>query len=260
VNSSEIKETPLVIPVNKKQIVGMIHLPPIQNPKVIIMCHGYTGDKVGPWPYLFVTAARFFAKNGWAVIRFDFRGSGESSGSWEEQNLETEIEDLGAVLNYVTKRQELNQEKIGVIGHSRGGALALIKTSQDSRIKSLVTWAAVANWKPLWGKTAGEISKKGYISFSSFKETGQLLKIDFKYDPVTNFSSKINVPTLIIHGEKDGKRTGEVPLSHAKALLKSIKSRKALFVIKGAGHLFFAEKHRQQLFKQTLDWFDGTLK
>ena len=246
--------------VNKEQIVGMLHLPENKGKvPAIIMCHGFTGDKVGPYPYLFVYMARYLASRGFAVLRFDFRGSGESEGKFEKQNIPSMLLDLDKAIEFISTQKEINSEKIGLVGHSRGGSVAIIKTSEDPRIKALVTWAAPANWDDIWQKAAENILKIGLIQISNLKETKKLVETDFKFNPITRWAEKVKAPWLIIHGSKDGVSQGSVPVDHAKKLCDASGKKAQLKIIEGAGHSFFEKESRKELFSSTVNFLKNNL-
>lgn len=252
-----MKETPVTFRSKNKQIVGILHLPNRKKSPVIIMCHGFTGSKIGTAYGLFVQAAREFCKKGFAVLRFDFRGSGDSEGKFEDQTIETEVEDTKSALGFVKKIPTIDKNKIGIIGFSRGGAVAIIAASMYKGIKCLVTWASVADFKPLWFKREiQKLKQEGYyFNHKGFKITKTLWQSDLKWN-ATKYAWKITVPFLILHGTLDR----SVPVTHARILFKNANEPKKLQLIKASNHLFFKSSHREQLINYTVDWFNKWLK
>lgn len=252
-------EKQVVFNIKNEKIFGLLHTPnKAGKSPLLIISHGFAGDKTGPYPYLFVSAARFFAKNGWAVLRFDFRGNGDSEGAFEEQNIDSQLEDLQAIVKSLEEFSEIDSSRIVLLGHSRGGAVSLIQASKDKKIKGLITWATPANWNDIWGEVAEEIKKKGFIYFSNLKETKQLVETDFKYNPLTNWAKEVKQPWLIIHGEKDGETVGSVPISHAKELHR-FSPNSNLKIIKKADHYFFEKEVREELFETTLNFLNDLI-
>jgi alpha/beta superfamily hydrolase len=81
-------EIPLTFKCEKQQIVGILHLPKEKRKiPLVILVHGWSANKLGTWNAFFVKAARGFSKNGFAVLRFDFRGSGDSEGRFKTKPL-----------------------------------------------------------------------------------------------------------------------------------------------------------------------------
>ena len=257
-----MREQPIWIPNKNTHLVGVLHIPSIKKQyPTVILCHGFMGDKLGPRPWGFVTFARCLAKQNFAVVRFDFLGGGESGGEFKNQSITSELEDLKKVISWVVK-QPWHNSKIGVVGHSRGGAVGLIHASRSKQINTVVTWAAPAEWKSIWGKTANIIRKNGSIKESTLDITKQLVNDDFSnYQPITKFGKEVTQPVLIIHGTKDGESSGNVPLEHARMLYDSIASpSKKLYLIKGAGHLFYEASEREELFRLTKSWLSAVLR
>lgn len=89
-------------------------------------------------PY-FEVLADYLTRNGIAVLRFDDRGVGGSTGVYEEATTFDFAKDGQAAFNYLDSRPEVDRTKIGVIGHSEGAAAAIILASMEKRIKFLIS-------------------------------------------------------------------------------------------------------------------------
>ena len=83
-----------------QRIVGMTRAP------ALLICHGFTGDKVENH-FIFVKMARRLADAGFFAMRFDFRGSGESEGDFSDMTVPAEIDDARVALAHrgINKRQ-----------------------------------------------------------------------------------------------------------------------------------------------------------
>lgn len=77
--------------------------------KIVILAHGFTGNK-SESDRLFVTAARSLAASGITALRFDFMGSGDSSGEFYEMSPNTEIRDLLDVIAW-TRRKKFRADR-----------------------------------------------------------------------------------------------------------------------------------------------------
>lgn len=89
----------------------------------------------------FLVIADFLTRNGFAVLRFDDRGVGESEGSHSEATSFDFAEDVNAAVEYLKTRKEINKNKIGMIGHSEGGMIACIVASSNDDIGFIVLMA-----------------------------------------------------------------------------------------------------------------------
>ena len=142
---------------NKKPIVYDVYYNENQKPKpVVIFCHGYKGFKDwGAWHLV----AEAFAKAGFFFIKFNFSHNGGTVDepidfpdleAFAENNYTKELDDLETVIEFfaTTKHYmlEADVKNISLIGHSRGGGIALIKAQENDKVKKVITWAGVSDY------------------------------------------------------------------------------------------------------------------
>ncbi|MEM3732644.1 MAG: alpha/beta fold hydrolase [Candidatus Bathyarchaeia archaeon] len=228
---------------NGKRIFGNLHSP-YKGAPCIIALHGLESDKdSGKWP---IMASRL-CREGYACLRFNFRGCGEkpevSEGKFEKTNLTSRIKDFKSALNFLKQNTEIDVRRIGVIGSSFGGMVAI--AAQEEAVKALVTLATPYK--------IDFIFKKGedyYVLPSGKKVTKDFLKDLQKYN-LLNCIKNLTSPILIIHGESD-----EVaPVEHAYKLFKAAKEPKRIEIIKGANHTFSNIEHLNKVVELSLSWF-----
>jgi len=121
---------------------------------VVIFAHGYKGFKDwGHWDLI----ARAFAEAGCFFMKFNFSHNGTTTEeaieftdleAFAQNNFSKEWIDIDAVLDFVLKQdytipEDLDLDRLTLIGHSRGGGLSIVKTAEDQRIQKLITWASV---------------------------------------------------------------------------------------------------------------------
>jgi len=211
-----------------QKLVGILH--ENKTDKIIIICHGMTGSKENN--FIPLLSNNLF-ENGFSVLRFDFTGNGESGKEINEGTYSQEINDLGNAIDFLEK---LNYKKICVIGHSMGGTVSIIRTSIDKRINCLIPIAAPVHpgKESLFPHQQKELEERGWILWWGHRKLKKSFFDDAsKYD-CTKYVKKINVPILILHGEKDG----TIPLQQAKDLYKNANEPKYLGIIKEARHCF----------------------
>lgn len=90
----------------------------------------------------FLVIADHLTKNGFAVLRFDDRGFGESEGNYSLATTMDFAEDVRGAVNFLKTRNEIDKQKIGLIGHSEGGMIASIVASTSDDIAFIVLMAA----------------------------------------------------------------------------------------------------------------------
>ncbi|NPA90160.1 MAG: alpha/beta fold hydrolase [Chloroflexi bacterium] len=243
---------------NKGQrIASMLHLPDEQKPHPgILMLHGFTGHRMESH-LLFVKAARTFARAGYTVLRFDFRGSGESEGRFQDMTIPEEIDDALHVFNWFAAHPTVDPERLTVLGLSMGGCIAAHVAGMDDRVKALILWAPVADPDsltthiaettpldpPLGPQPDGTIDLGGYLVGPEFLETLPDIK---PLQVVKNYTG----PALIVHGTKDP----SVPPSHAEMYKEVLGDRAELVWVEGADHTFSAHVWEQFVFRTTLEW------
>lgn len=105
---------------------------PGTNGATVILAHGRNSERSWMLPH-----AHYLSKDGFSVLMFDLRYSGESEG--KEQTLGAkEAWDIGAALDYLKDRSDVDPEKIGVQGISLGAASAILATAERPEIRGVV--------------------------------------------------------------------------------------------------------------------------
>lgn len=124
------------------QLVGMLHLPEGKKKSpIVIFNHGYTGNHLESHR-IFRYACIELCKVGIAGFRFSRRGHGDSDGDFSDITLTGEISDLKAAIDFICTLPEVDKNKIGVIGYSHGGMMAINEAARDQRIKTVLTWSS----------------------------------------------------------------------------------------------------------------------
>ncbi len=220
----------------------------------VVVIHGFKGFK--DWGMFPVLADRL-ARAGFAAVTFNLSGSGvndEGDFAWPERfghnTFSAELEDIRTVLAALD-RGELGLPRppaIGLVGHSRGGGMAVLTAAGNSRIGALVTWAAISH-VDRWPGQAAAWRAAGKLDVVN-QRTGQVLPLylDVLDDIERNRSGALDIaaaarrvvaPWLILHGGADS----SVPPDEAHALAAAGAGRSAptrLLVLPEAGHTFGA--------------------
>ncbi|WP_162946396.1 alpha/beta hydrolase family protein [Chitinophaga barathri] len=97
------------------------------------------GLMLGHKPYQVI--ADHLTKNGFAVLRYDDRGIGASTGVMKGADIADFTRDAKAALVYLRSRKEVDTKKTGIIGHSEGGAIGLAVAAEDPSLGFLVSMA-----------------------------------------------------------------------------------------------------------------------
>ena len=117
----------------KLQLAGTLTIPagPGPFPAVVLLSDADEQDRNGTVDNyaLLGQLADYLTRRGIAVLRFDDRGSGKSTGT-PQANLAELVSDAQAGLNYLRTRPEIDFEHLGLLGHGEGGNVALLAATQ----------------------------------------------------------------------------------------------------------------------------------
>ena len=117
---------------------------------IVLLLHGFTGSRnelpiLGvEGDFFYARTARMLAEQGFASLRIDFIGSGESDGEWAETTFSSQIADAQAAVDYLPNLDGIDPERIGIIGLSQGGLVASAVAGSGSPVDSVVLWSPVA--------------------------------------------------------------------------------------------------------------------
>lgn len=130
-----LQEQPVVFDCLEEQLCGIIHLPeqPVSQHGVLIVTGG-PQYRVGSHRQ-FVLLARFLALNGIPVMRFDFRGMGDSSG--DQCDFENVNQDISAAIDSFIETADGLQDVV-IWGLCDAASAALFYAHQDLRVKGIV--------------------------------------------------------------------------------------------------------------------------
>jgi pimeloyl-ACP methyl ester carboxylesterase len=107
-----------------------------------VLCHGFGGSCRGAGhPEL----AKALEQAGYAVLRFDFRGCGRSEGKCGDVIVDEEIADLRHAIDFLQTQPSVDPARIGVIGASLGGSVAIEVAASDVRVRVCVANGSVGN-------------------------------------------------------------------------------------------------------------------
>lgn len=242
-----------------ERIASMVHLPPGSGPHpAVLIMHGFTGDKVSNH-FLLVKTARALAQRGFVAMRFDFRGSGESEGRFQDVTIPGEIEDALYVFRWLAEQSYVDEQRMAVLGLSLGGCVAAHVAAADPRVQALVLWAAVADPlglfqelsqstplpPPLGWQPDGTLDIGGWLVGQPF-----LLSLP-EVKPLAALSS-YHGPALIVHGTKDP----TVPPQHAEMFAQTLGDRATLVWVEGADHTFNAHVWERFVIQTTCRWLE----
>ena len=91
---------------------------------------------------IFVVLADALNRRGIAVLRYDKRGVGQSTGDFATASFTDYVADAEAALGYLKSRPEIAAGRVGLVGHSEGGIVAPLIAARDPSLRFIVLMAA----------------------------------------------------------------------------------------------------------------------
>lgn len=240
-------ETSVSIDNDEYKIPGILVMPENATGKkfpVMVLLHGTASQKneVGG---LYQRLAVYLAQAGYASLRIDFAGTGDSPVDYHFYNLTSATRDVNSALDFLAAQPELDAGRMGLAGFSQGGLIAQLVAAKDPRIKLLVAWSSVAGngtgiFQFFFDEYYKEAKANGY-AVVKFPWRAQPLNFGLQwFDEIkTNTSleqmKNYNGKLLAVAGSADTL----VPYVSSINLINTVKSSSAEFVlIKNADHMF----------------------
>ena len=217
-------EEAVSIETEKRTVPAVVTLPAGEGPfAAVVINHGHGGGKDEGGG--FTSLARALAKAGLASIRMDFAGCGESTAPFTENTLTQMTLDSNAAKDYLVANYPVDADRLGILGYSMGGRLALeLVSKKDNPYKAVGLLSAAADdgqscisgalGLDITVEQAKEIvAEKGSYDYAT--QYGQELSLsgewfdDMVVDPLAEIDNYTG-PMLVLHGDKDVVVTDEV--------------------------------------------------
>jgi hypothetical protein len=193
----------------------------------VVCAHGLTGDRSGPmellsdWSHALATA-------GYAVVRLDFRGSGDSSGSWAETSFPGMVSDFVAVSAWA---RDTVDAPLVAAGISTGGVVACLASADVLPIGLLLLSS------DFW-EDPDPTDRVKPIRDGEFHEPEALGRGRRLLQPRVVLGA-LPIPTCLVYGTEDDLLMQELP-----ALSGLMTTKRP---VPGSGHLFESRRARDEL-------------
>lgn len=232
---------------------GGLYAAPTDEPRAVLLCHGFRGYK--DWGFIPLLASTIAAQ-GTTTVAFNMSGSGVASadGAFTERErfrkntYRAELDDIDRVARWLSARLGAgeNGASLGLIGHSRGGAMALLHAASHPEVRGVVTLAAPSRIG-VWPDAAFEAwrDRKPHI-VRDFRTRAELPLGPEIYDDIVRngaaydlrrAAGSLTIPYLVVQGDRDR----SVPLEEGQTLASwGPQETTELVVIENAGHSFQA--------------------
>ncbi|MDY7108849.1 MAG: alpha/beta fold hydrolase [Planctomycetota bacterium] len=192
----------------------------------IIHAHGNAGNLLDHFYF-----SEFFPPAGFNLFIFDYRGYGQSEGAARKR--EDLIADTEAALDAMLARGDVDPRRIGLFGHSLGGAIGLNVMADRPEIRAAVITASFTSWRQM----AASALVHGDPGAVSSAVAGVFIRDHLR--PIDAIA-RIDRPILIVHGDADP----IVPIGHGRGLAAAGPTAE-LEVMPGGGHNDLRDTHRK---------------
>lgn len=247
-----MKSTPINFPnAQGTKLSARIDLPADRKPvHFALFAHCFTCSKD---LHAVRNISRALTGAGFGVMRFDFTGLGHSEGEFSETNFSSNVADLHAAMAY------LKAEHIApalLIGHSLGGAAAIVAGAEADSIKAVATIGApgdVGHIKMLFQGDLEKIKADGHAEVSIGGRPFIIAK-DFLDDlekrDLSGILGDLRKPILIAHSPQDA----VVGIANAAALFHAARHPKSFLSLDGADHLLSDRNDSNYAGRMIAEW------
>ncbi|MEE4408081.1 MULTISPECIES: alpha/beta hydrolase [unclassified Serratia (in: enterobacteria)] len=259
---------------------------------VIVLCHGFGGVQGMVLPEV----AQAFAREGFVVVTFDYRGFGDSGGERGRLTPARQQEDIRVVLRWVQSNPALDERRVGLWGTGLGGGHALCVAHRNVLVRCVVSQMPVLNGealitrgmsladretflqgleeravrrrideKELWVPVNRLIQDRASLQFfqqqrracpSLAHRMPYLTLHELRYFQVRPFARAVVQPTLMVLAEQDHL----TPLAEVREVYDALAGVKSLFTVSGARHYdLYRSPWRDEALLVQLAWFQAHL-
>ncbi len=197
--------------------------------------------------------SRAMSQAGFAVLRFDFTGLGESEGDFADSNFSSNIEDLVAAARFLEREY---RAPAVLIGHSLGGAAVIGAAAQLDFVRAVVTLGAPYDpdhVQHLLGEHQAEIEARGeaevVLAGRPFTVKKQFLE-DIRSQSLESHLKNLDKALLIMHSPQDL----IVRIDNAARLYHAARHPKSFVSLDGADHLLSGSRHSRYAGQLIASW------
>ncbi len=238
------------------RLSGTLQVPEGKPKAGVVLAHCFTCSKS-----LKVTRnlATGIEDGGYAVLRFDFTGLGESEGDFADTSVTSNVGDLEAAAQYMEQR---GLGPCAMVGHSLGGAATLLAAGNVAAVRAVVAVAAPFGPEHVRHLFAEDDVQRALESGRvTVKIAGRPFQIsaEFFHDLERHSSPEriaaLGRPLLVVHGTADT----VVEIEEGERIFAAARQPRWFAAIPGADHLFAQQRHAERAAAAIVDYLDTVL-
>lgn len=230
------------------------------NYPAVVYVHGFKSSKESRKAQVFLEQ---MPGKGMVFLAVDLSGCGESNGDFADSTVTKYAEDVRSAINFAATIPNVDTKRIALAGSSLGGMVSIVAAAEDPRIKAMVLFSPVSDFKQLADFSDRDEMDTWRIEGlkEAFDQKGEkfAIKYGFYTDGIKHNvyaeAEKISCPVLIIHGDKDE----DVGISQSYELIHHLGKQK-MEVIAGADHHYSSIPHFTKAINLAMDFLEDNLR
>ena len=164
-----------------------------------------------------------------------------------------DLSDINSGTDAVIKKFPVDSGRIGMLGWSYGGSMAMFAITQTNRFRAVVAGAGAADWLSYYGQNSIDKWMLSYFCASPYDDPAAYAKCS-----AMTYIKKAKTPALVLVGEYDGEAPPPQSLQFWHAL-KELHVPTQLMIYPDEGHSFEKFEDRIDVSARTIEWFNKYL-
>jgi dipeptidyl aminopeptidase/acylaminoacyl peptidase len=247
----------VVLEVGDTVIAGWLYRPGEEPPyPAVCVCHGVpSGSPPDPGDGGYPLLAEKICREGFAVLIFNFRGTGDSGGNLDILGW---TGDLQAAVDYLWSSGGVDRSHLYLVGFSAGAATSVYVASRDKRVSGVAACACPAEFTLFTEASEPQSVVDRFRNMGVIRDDGfppsvkEWLNGFREVSPIKHIAGIAPRPLLLLHGSGDEL----VPVSHVRRLYEKAREPKKLVIIDGAGHRL---RQDDRAISVVLDWLKSRI-
>ncbi len=229
---------------------------PAKRYPMVVSVHGGPAAANGPsWPFRWNAV---LPSQGYFLFLPNPRGSYGFGESFTQGNVKDfghgDLRDILAGVDAALKEAPIDANRLGMVGWSYGGYMAMWTVTQTDRFKAVVAGAGIVNWQSYYGQNRIDQWLVPYFGKSVYEDP----EVYARSSPIT-YITHTRTPTLVLHGDRDS----EVPTPQGYEFwhaLKTLNVPTELVIYEGEGHGVRRPDHVKDIEQRVVGWLNKYLK
>jgi dipeptidyl aminopeptidase/acylaminoacyl peptidase len=224
---------------------------------MITLVHGGPSSAVTP-TYIQGGTVRDLLDHGYFVFQPNPRGSYGQGEAFTAANVKDfgggDLSDIQAGIDAVEKIAPVDENRLGIMGHSYGGFMTMWTVTHSHRFKAAVAGAGIANWSSYYGENGLDQWMVPFFGATFYDDPA----VYDRLSPIRTIKTA-TTPTFIYVGERDVECPAAQSLEFHHGL-DAMGVPNSLVIFAGEGHGIRSPEHNRELKERTIGWFDKYLK